>query len=250
MTWSEMQPLLSQACWDTLYMVGWSTLIAVVAGLPLGVLLVLTDRGGLLQNAVVNKVIGQIVNIVRSMPFLILMVALMGFTRWIVGTTIGREAAIVPLAIGAIPFFARLVETSVREVDGGLIEAVQSMGGNTWTVVRKVLVPESLPSLISATTTTIIAIIGYSAMAGTVGAGGLGDLAIRYGYQRFEAELMWIIVAILAVTIAVIQFAGDSGARVLHRRAGKGGEPLRFRAFTGLLPGGPVTADAAPAKTR
>jgi D-methionine transport system permease protein len=124
------------------------------------------------------------------------------------------------------------------------------MGGNTWTVVRKVLVPESLPSLISATTTTIIAIIGYSAMAGTVGAGGLGDLAIRYGYQRFEAELMWIIVAILAVTIAVIQFAGDSGARVLHRRAGKGGEPLRFRAFTGLLPGGPVTADAAPAKTR
>jgi D-methionine transport system permease protein len=245
-----MQPLLSQACWDTLYMVGWSTLIAAVAGLPLGVLLVLTDRGGLLQNAVVNKVIGQIVNIVRSMPFLILMVALMGFTRWIVGTTIGREAAIVPLAIGAIPFFARLVETSVREVDGGLIEAVQSMGGNTWTVVRKVLVPESLPSLISATTTTIIAIIGYSAMAGTVGAGGLGDLAIRYGYQRFEAELMWIIVAILAVTIAVIQFAGDSGARVLHRRAGKGGEPLRFRAFTGLLPGGPVTADAAPAKTR
>ncbi|MFE5027366.1 methionine ABC transporter permease [Streptomyces sp. NPDC056656] len=250
MTWSEMQPLLSQACWDTLYMVGWSTLIAVVAGLPLGVLLVLTDRGGLLQSAVVNKVIGQIVNIVRSMPFLILMVALMGFTRWIVGTTIGREAAIVPLAIGAIPFFARLVETSVREVDGGLIEAVQSMGGNTWTVVRKVLVPESLPSLISATTTTIIAIIGYSAMAGTVGAGGLGDLAIRYGYQRFEAELMWIIVAILAVTIAVIQFAGDSGARVLHRRAGKGGEPLRFRAFTGLLPGGPVTADATPAKTR
>lgn len=245
-----MQPLLSQACWDTLYMVGWSTLIAVVAGLPLGVLLVLTDRGGLLQNAVVNKVIGQTVNIVRSMPFLILMVALMGFTRWIVGTTIGREAAIVPLAIGAIPFFARLVETSVREVDGGLIEAVQSMGGNTWTVVRKVLVPESLPSLISATTTTIIAIIGYSAMAGTVGAGGLGDLAIRYGYQRFEAELMWIIVAVLAVTIAVIQFAGDSGARVLHRRAGKGGEPLRFRAFTGLLPGGPVTADAAPAKTR
>ncbi|MFF1394045.1 methionine ABC transporter permease [Streptomyces sp. NPDC058287] len=249
MTWSEMQPLLSQACWDTLYMVGWSTLIAVVVGLPLGVLLVLTDRGGLLQNAVVNKVIGQIVNIVRSMPFLILMVALMGFTRWVVGTTIGREAAIVPLAIGAIPFFARLVETSVREVDGGLVEAVQSMGGNTWTVVRKVLVPESLPSLISATTTTIIAIIGYSAMAGTVGAGGLGDLAIRYGYQRFEAELMWIIVAILAVVIALIQFAGDSGARVLHRRAGKGGEPLRFRAFAGLLPGGAVTTDAAPAKT-
>ena len=247
MTWSEMQPLLSQACWDTLYMVGWSTLIAIVFGLPLGVLLVLTDRGGLLQNAFVNKVIGQIVNIVRSMPFIILMVALMGFTRAIVGTTIGREAAIVPLAIGAIPFFARLVETSVREVDSGLIEAVQSMGGNTWTVVRKVLVPESLPSLISATTTTIVAIIGYTAMAGTVGAGGLGDLAIRYGYQRFETSMMWTIVAILAVVIAVIQFAGDSGARVLHRRAGKGGDPIRFRALLGFLPGGPATADA---KTR
>ncbi|NEB77468.1 ABC transporter permease [Streptomyces sp. SID14478] len=234
MTWSEMQPLLSQACWDTFYMVGWSTLIAVIAGLPLGVLLVLTDRGGLLQNALVNKVIGQVVNIVRSMPFIILMVALMGFTRAIVGTTIGREAAIVPLAIGAIPFFARLVETSVREVDGGLVEAVQSMGGNTWTVVRKVLVPESLPSLISATTTTIVALIGYSAMAGTVGAGGLGDIAIRYGYQRFESNLMWITVAVLAVVISLIQFAGDSGARVLHRRAGKGGEPLRFRAFFGM----------------
>ncbi|MEU6842460.1 methionine ABC transporter permease [Streptomyces sp. NPDC046716] len=250
MTWSEMQPLLSQACWDTLYMVGWSALIAVVVGLPLGILLVLTDRGGLLQNAFANKVIGQIVNIVRSMPFLILMVALMSFTRWIVGTTIGREAAIVPLAIGAIPFFARLVETSVREVDGGLVEAVQSMGGNTWTVVRRVLVPESLPSLISATTTTIVAIIGYSAMAGTVGAGGLGDLAIRYGYQRFETTLMWIIVAVLAVAIAIIQFAGDSAARALHRRAGKGGEPLRFRVLGGFLPAGPAGAEAAPAKTR
>ncbi|MFC9020469.1 methionine ABC transporter permease, partial [Streptomyces albidoflavus] len=137
MTWSEMQPLLEQASWDTLYMVGWSTVIAVLLGLPLGILLVLTDRGGLLQNSVANKVIGQIVNIARSMPFIILMVALMGFTRWLTGTTIGREAAIVPLAIGAIPFFARLVETSVREVDSGLVEAVQSMGGSTWTVVRK-----------------------------------------------------------------------------------------------------------------
>ena len=130
----------------------------------------------------------------------------------------------MPLAIGAIPFFARLVETAVREVDGGLVEAVQSMGGNTWTVVRKVLVPESLPSLISsATTTTIVALIGYSAMAGTVGAGGLGDIAIRYGYQRFETELMWITVAILAVVISVIQFAGDYAARGLHRRGGQSG---------------------------
>ncbi|MFG2647558.1 methionine ABC transporter permease [Streptomyces sp. NPDC048436] len=229
MTWSEMQPLLEQACWDTLYMVGWSTLIAIVAGLPLGILLVLTDRGGLLQNTVLNKVIGQIVNIARSMPFIILMVALMGFTRWITGTTIGRDAAIVPLAIGAIPFFARLVETAVREVDGGLVEAVQSMGGNIWTIVRKVLVPESLPSLISSTTTTIVTLIGYSAMAGTVGAGGLGDIAIRYGYQRFETELMWITVGILAVVISVIQFAGDYAARRLHHRGGHSGAAPKLR---------------------
>jgi D-methionine transport system permease protein len=227
-TWSEMQPLLEQACWDTLYMVGWSALIAVVGGLPLGVLLVLTDRGGVLQNVVVNKVVGQIVNIGRSMPFIILMVALISFTRWIVGTSIGPEAAIVPLAIGAIPFFARLVETSVREVDGGLVEAVQSMGGSTWTVVRKVLLPEALPSLISSATTTIVALIGYSAMAGTVGAGGLGDLAIRYGYQRFETELMWITVAILAVVISIIQFAGDFAARALSHR-GRSSATSRLR---------------------
>jgi D-methionine transport system permease protein len=224
-----MQPLLEQACWDTLHMVGWSTLIAVLGGLPLGILLVLTDRGGLLQNVVANKVIGQIVNIARSLPFIILMVALMTFTRWITGTTIGREAAIVPLAVGAIPFFARLVETAVREVDHGLVEAVQAMGGNTWTVVRKVLVPESLPSLISSTTTTVVALIGYSAMAGTVGAGGLGDIAIRYGYQRFETQMMWITVAILAVVISVIQFAGDYAARSLHRRGAHSGPAPKLR---------------------
>ncbi|MDG4862654.1 ABC transporter permease [Streptomyces sp. T-3] len=243
MTWSEMQPLLEQGFWDTLYMVGWATVIAVVGGLPLGVLLVLTDRGGLLQNTVVNKVIGQVVNITRSMPFIILMVALMGFTRSIVGTTIGREAAIVPLAVGAIPFFARLVETSVREVDHGLVEAVQSMGGNTWAVVRKVLVPESLPSLISGATTTIVALIGYSAMAGALGAGGLGDIAFRYGYQRFESDLMWITVAILAVIISVIQFAGDYAARSLSRR-GRGSTVPKLR----FLRNTPVPAPAAAAE--
>lgn len=242
MTWSEMQPLLEQACWDTLYMVGWSTLIAVVGGLPLGILLVLTDRGGLLQNVVANKVIGQVVNVARSMPFIILMVALMTFTRWLTGTTIGREAAIVPLAIGAIPFFARLVEMSVREVDGGLVEAVQSMGGSTWKIVRSVLVPEALPSLISGATTTVVALIGYSAMAGTVGAGGLGDIAIRYGYQRFETGLMWTTVAILAVVISLLQFGGDLAARSLHRRTGKGGPLLLFRPLRGVLSGTVVTA--------
>ncbi|MES4890572.1 methionine ABC transporter permease [Streptomyces sp. NPDC096012] len=243
MTWSEMQPVLSQACWDTLYMVGWSTLIAVVAGLPLGILLVLTDRDGLLRNVVVNKVIGQVVNVARSMPFIILMVALMTFTRWVTGTTIGRDAAIVPLAIGAIPFFARLVEMSVREVDGGLVEAVQSMGGSTWKVVRSVLVPEALPSLISGATTTVIALIGYSAMAGTVGAGGLGDVAVRYGYQRFETGMMWITVAILAVVISLLQVVGDVAARSLHRRGGRSGAPLLFRPLRGVF-AGTVAADA------
>ncbi|MEU3857378.1 methionine ABC transporter permease [Streptomyces sp. NPDC028722] len=229
MTWSEMWELLEPECWNTLYMVGWSTLIAVVGGLPLGILLVLTERGGLLQNVVVNKVLGQVVNITRSMPFIILMVALTDVTRFVTGTSIGRDAAIVPLAIGAIPFFARLVETAVREVDGGLVEAVQSMGGSTFTIVRKVLVPEALPSLIASATTTLVALIGYSAMAGTVGAGGLGDLAVRYGYQRFETGLMWVIVAILAVVITVIQFAGDLAARSLHRRGARSGPGPRLR---------------------
>ncbi|WP_162624991.1 methionine ABC transporter permease [Streptomyces cadmiisoli] len=240
MTWSEMQPLLEQACTETLIMVGWSTLIAVVLGLPIGVLLVLTDKGGLLQNSAVNKVTGQIVNIGRSMPFIILMVALMSFTRWVTGTTIGSAAAIVPLAIGGIPFFARLVETAVREVDHGLVEAVQSMGGNTWTIVRKVLVPEALPSLIASTTTTVIALIGYSAMAGTVGGGGLGDLAVRYGYQRFETGLMWITVGILAVVISLIQFAGDYSARSLHRRGARSGPGPRLRLLKAAKP---ATAD-------
>lgn len=231
MTWSQTQPLLAQAGAETLVMVGWSTLIAVLGGLPAGVLLVLTDRDGPLRNAPVNKVLGQAVNAARSMPFIILMVALMGFTRWVTGTTIGSEAAIVPLAVGGIPFFARLVETAVREVDHGLVEAVQAMGGTVWTVVRRVLLPEALPSLIAATTTTVVALIGYSAMAGTVGGGGLGDLAVRYGYQRFETGLMWVTVAVLAVTISLVQFTGDLAARALHCR-GRGG-PDR-RALPGL----------------
>ncbi|EFG65545.1 methionine ABC transporter permease [Streptomyces sp. SPB074] len=247
MSWSEMRPLLGRASWDTLYMVGWSTLVAVALGLPIGVLLVLTARGGLLQNAVLSKVLGQLVNIARSMPFIILMVALMGFTRWLTGTTIGREAAIVPLAIGAIPFYARLVETSVREVDHGLVEAVQSMGGTTWAVVRKVLVPESLPSLVSGATTTVVTLIGYSAMAGTVGAGGLGDIAIREGFQRFETGLMWVTVAILAVVISAIQFLGDFAARALHDRGGRSGPAPVLRLLRPRTPAKAAVRDGADA---
>ncbi|WP_329397239.1 methionine ABC transporter permease [Streptomyces melanogenes] len=218
MSWSEMQPLLSQGTVDTLYMVLWSTLVTVAGGLPLGVLLVLTDKGGLLQNRPVNKVIGVIVNIGRSMPFIILLIALIPFTTWVVGTFIGPTAMIVPLAVGAIPFFARLVETSIREVDHGLVEAVQSMGGSIPTIVRKVLLPQALPSLIAGLTTTVITLVSYSAMAGAVGGEGLGSKAITYGFQRFETQFMLITVGVLIAIVTVIQLIGDGAVRLLARR--------------------------------
>ncbi|MEU0157673.1 methionine ABC transporter permease [Streptomyces sp. NPDC006261] len=218
MTWSEMQPLLTQGTFDTLYMVLWSALVTVLGGLPLGVLLVLTDKGGLLQNTAVNKVIGVIVNIGRSLPFIILLIALIPFTTWVVGTFIGPTAMIVPLAVGAIPFFARLVETAIREVDHGLVEAVQSMGGSIPTIVRKVLLPQALPSLVSGVTTTLIVLIGYSAMAGAVGGEGLGSKAVTYGFQRFDNQFMLITVALLIVLVSVIQLIGDIAVRLLARR--------------------------------
>ncbi|WP_406380179.1 methionine ABC transporter permease [Streptomyces sp. NBC_01618] len=218
MTWSEMQPLLTQGTIDTLYMVLWSAVVTVLVGLPLGVLLVLTDKGGLLRNTPVNKVIGVIVNIGRSLPFIILLIALIPFTTWVVGTFIGPTAMIVPLAVGAIPFFARLVETAVREVDHGLVEAVQSMGGSIPTIVRKVLLPQALPSLVSGVTTTVIVLIGYSAMAGAVGGEGLGSKAVTYGFQRFDNQFMLITVALLIVIVTVVQLIGDTAVRLLARR--------------------------------
>jgi D-methionine transport system permease protein len=218
MPWSEMRPLLETASQETLYMVGVATLFTVLIGLPIGMLLVLTDRGGPLAFAPANKLLGLVVNIGRSIPFLILLVALIPFTRWVTGSTIGTDAAIVPLTVGAIPFFARLVETAVREVDRGLIEAAQSMGANTFTIVRKVLVREAVPSIISGLTVTIVAIVGYSAMAGVVGGGGLGDLAIRYGYQRFETNLMLVTIAVLVVFVQIVQLLGDLLSRRLAHR--------------------------------
>lgn len=218
MTWSEMQPLLTQGTFDTLYMVLWSALVTVLGGLPLGILLVLTDKGGLLQNRAVNKVLGVIVNMGRSLPFIILLIFLIPVTTAIVGTFIGPTAMIVPLAIGAIPFFARLVETAVREVDHGLIEAVESMGGGIPTLVGKVLLPQALPSLIAAVTTTVITLIGYSAMAGAVGGEGLGSKAITYGFQRFETGFMIATVVVLIVLVTLIQLIGDGVVRLLARR--------------------------------
>ncbi|MFF8291822.1 methionine ABC transporter permease [Streptomyces sp. NPDC016309] len=218
MTWEEMRPLLEQGTIDTLYMVLWSTVVTVAGGLPLGVLLVLTDKGGLLQNRPVNKVIGVIVNIGRSLPFIILLVALIPVTTLVVGTFIGPTAMIVPLSIGAIPFFARLVETAIREVDHGLVEAVQSMGGGIPTIVGKVLLPQALPSLIAALTTTVITLISYSALAGAVGGEGLGSKVITYGYQRFETGFMLITVVLLIVIVTIIQLIGDLAVLLLARR--------------------------------
>ncbi|MCU7821540.1 methionine ABC transporter permease [Kitasatospora sp. DSM 101779] len=244
MTWDQMQELLWPATWETLQMVGVSSVATVLLGLPLGVLLVLTDKGGLLQHVSVNRVLGAIVNIGRSLPFIILMVALQGLTKAIAGTTIGWQAATVPLTIGAIPFFARLVETAVREVDGGLVEAVQSMGGSTGTIVRKTLLPESLPALVASATTTVIALIGYSAMAGVVGGGGLGDLAVRYGYLRFETGFMWVIIAELVVIVTALQLIGDFLVRRLGHR---GAAPRRLRPEAVGLP---AEEEAEPASAR
>ncbi|AWK07780.1 ABC transporter permease [Streptomyces spongiicola] len=218
MTWSEMQPLLTQGTLDTLYMVLWSTVVTVVGGLPLGILLVLTDKGGLLQNTPVNKAVGVVVNIGRSLPFIILLIALIPFTTAVVGTFIGPTAMIVPLAVGAIPFFARLVETAVREVDHGLVEAVQSMGGSIPTIIRKVLLPQALPSIAAAVTTTVIVLVGYSAMAGAVGGEGLGSKAVTYGFQRFETEFMLVTVVVLIALVTAVQLIGDGFVRLLSRR--------------------------------
>ncbi|MHB6906305.1 methionine ABC transporter permease [Streptomyces sp. DB-54] len=226
MSWNDMQPLLSAATLDTLFMVWWSTFYAVLIGIPVGVLLHLTDRGAMLQNVVVNKVLGAIANIGRSFPFLILIVVLMPFTRLLVGVSIGPTGAVVPLAIAAIPFFARLVEAALREVDHGLVEAAQAMGGGTWTVIFKVLLPQALPALIAAVTTTVITLIGYSAIAGAVGGGGLGNLAYTYGYLRYDTGLMVITVVELVAIVTVAQLLGDL---IVRRLAGRGARPSSLK---------------------
>lgn len=211
-------PALWQGFVDTMYMVGVAAAFTVVLGLPLGVLLVATDRDGLTPRPALNQTLGAVVNAARSLPFIILMVVVIPFTRLIVGTTIGATAAIVPLALAAIPFFARITESSLREVDRGLVEAAQAMGCTPGQTVWKVLIPEALPSLMLGVTITIINLIGYSAMAGAIGGGGLGDLAIRYGYQRFETGVMVATVVLLIVMVQGIQALGNRLARKVSRR--------------------------------
>jgi len=209
---------LFQALLDTSIMVGISALVALIAGIPLAVFLVLSAPGGLVEAPRINRALGAVINGFRATPFIVLLVALLPLTRWLTGTTIGVWAAAVPLSISATPFFARIVEVSLREIDGGLIEAAQAIGCRRIHIIRHVLLPEALPGIIGGFTITVVSMIGASAMAGAVGAGGLGDMAIRYGYQRFDTTVMAVVIAVLIALVCLIQFIGDLIVRRLRAR--------------------------------
>jgi len=223
---SQITPQIWGLIWtstlQTLQMVSLSTLFSVLLGLPLGILLCITspaNQGGLRPKPLLNEVLSRIVNVLRSFPFIILIILLFPLSRLIVGTAIGTKSTIVPLSIAAAPFVARLVETSLKEVDPGVIQAAKTMGSTDSQIVFKVLLPEALPSLIAGLTLTIINLIGYSAMAGAVGGGGLGDLAIRYGYQRFRTDVLLVAVVIIIVLVELIQFVGNRiSAKMMSKR--------------------------------
>lgn len=209
--------LLIPSLLETLYMVSVSTIVSLILGFPIGVLLVITERGGILEKPILNSILGTIVNVTRSFPFLILMIVLFPLAKVIVGRATGVTAAIVPLSIAAAPFVARVIESSLREVDKGVIEAVSSMGASNLEIIFKVLIPEAMPSLVLNITLTIINLIGYSAMAGIIGGKGLGDLAIRYGYYRFEAGVMIASVIIIIILVQIVQFVGNSIAFAISK---------------------------------
>lgn len=215
---NDMIPLLTKALGETVYMVAVSMAIASALGIPLGVLLYATDKGQILESPQLNKVIGTVVNAIRSIPFIILMVAIIPFTRLLVGSAIGTTAAMVPLVIASVPFIGRQVETSLKEVPYGLIEAALSMGATPMQIIGRVLLPESMPSIVAQLTTVVISLVGESAMAGAIGGGGLGDLAIRYGYQRFRPEVMIATVIILIVLVQAVQFVGNTIAKRLDKK--------------------------------
>ena len=210
--------LFLQGTVDRLIMTCVATILAYVIGIPLGILLVVTSPNGLRPNRIVSTIVGWIVNIGRSVPFIILLVALIPFTRFIVGTSLGVPGAVVPLVVTAAPFAARMVEQSLEETDSGLVEAAQSFGASTWQIVWKVYLKETLPSLVRGAAITFVTLFGYSAMAGTVGAGGLGDIAIRYGYQRFQTDVMIFAVLLCVVLVIVFQAIGDVTARKIDKR--------------------------------
>ncbi len=214
----EMIRLIAASTGETLYMVTVSALIATILGLPLGVFLATSGKGELFSAPWINRVLGVIVNATRSTPFIILVVAIIPFTRLIAGTSIGTNAAIVPLTIAATPFIARLIEGAIREVDQGLIEAARAFGASPLQIVLKVLIPEALPGIVLGLTLAVVSLLGFSAMVGAVGGGGLGDLGIRYGYQRFMPEMMLAVVVVLIVLVQVVQSVGDRLARRLNKR--------------------------------
>lgn len=214
----EFWKMTGQGLWETFYMVGLSTVLSYLIGLPLGLVLAVTDGEGLRPNAPVNQLLGTVVNLLRSVPFLIMVFLLMALTRLIVGTTVGSKAMLVPLVISAFPFVARLVEGSAREVDRGVIEASVSMGASLWQIVTKVILPETKPALLSGATIATTTILAYSAMAGIVGGGGLGAIAINYGYYRKEAVIMWVQVVILVLLVQIIQGVGNHIANRTDKR--------------------------------
>ena len=205
----EIIKLMLQGIEETFYMVAVATVIGGIIGIPLGITLVTTSKGHILENRFINQILGTIVNIIRSIPFIILMVAIIPLTRLIAGTSIGTTAACVPLTIVAIPFLSRLVETSIRDVDFGLVEAAESMGATPFQIIRKVLIPEALPTIINNITVLIVNLIGASAMAGAIGGGGLGDIAIRYGYQRYQYDVMTVAVILCVILVQIVQTIGD-----------------------------------------
>jgi D-methionine transport system permease protein len=214
----EIIRLIAQATLDTLAMVAVAAGLGTLFGLPLGVFLATSRAGELLAAPRLNLVLGTLVNVTRSTPFIILVVAIIPFTRLIAGTSIGTGAAIVPLTVAATPFIARIVEGAIREVDQGLVEAARAMGAGPLAIVRKVLIPEALPAIVLGLTLAIVSLLGFSAMVGAVGGGGLGDLGIRYGYQRFMPDVMLVVVAVLVILVQAVQTAGDRLARRLNKR--------------------------------
>ena len=203
---------------NTLYMVFAATLVAIIIGMPIGVILVITDKEGIKENLRLNNVLGTIVNIGRSFPFAILIVALIPFTRFIVGTSLGTTATIVPLSIAAAPFVARVIESSLKEVDKGIVEAALSMGSSIWEIIIKVLIPEAMASIILGITLTVVNLIGYSAMAGMVGGGGLGNVAIQYGYHRYDFSLIIATVILLIILVQILQWIGNSIAKTVNKK--------------------------------
>ena len=206
---AEYLDILGYGTWDTLYMTFLSTFFAYLFGLPMGIILVITEDTHILPHERINAILGGVVNVTRSVPFIILLIAVIPLTRLVVGTSIGATASIVPLVIGAVPFVARMIETSMKDLDRGVIEAAQSMGASPWQIICKVMVPETLPSIILGVSITTITLIGYSAMAGVVGGGGLGDIAIRYGYHRYQTDLMFLTIILLIIIVQAVQSAGN-----------------------------------------